>query len=127
MINPFCFSWPVYCKCLEELGTVSDGLRVLYNNAHPAAGRAVRNLDPVTAQARLGRQVDGDGGHTVARWVSTKQTMSKLGTHETAELIKLQIVFKILINYKLIELKFLEKETLWMPEIKRNKANFLDL
>ena len=87
-----------------------DGLWVLYNDAYPAAGRAVRNLDPVPAQARLGRQVDGDGGHTVARWVSTKQTMSKLGTPETAELIRLQIVFKILINFKLIQLKFLEKK-----------------
>ena len=102
----------MYCKCLEELGTVPDGLWVLYNDAYPAAGRAVRNLDPVPAQARLGRQVDGDGGHTVARWVSTKQTMSKLGTPETAELIRLQIVFKILINFKLTQLKFLEKEKL---------------
>ena len=57
-------------KGLEELGSVADGLGVLDDNAHPAARCAVRNLDPVAANAGLWRQVDGDGRHAVAGRIS---------------------------------------------------------
>ena len=70
--TPLSVCLPVNSVGLEELGPMTHGFGVLYDDPDPAAGRAVRNLDPVPAQRRLRGQVHGNGSHTVPGWISVK-------------------------------------------------------
>lgn len=53
-------------KTLKKLRSMTHRLGMLNNHAHLARTRAVRNLDPVTRVARLGREIDAESRDRIA-------------------------------------------------------------